>query len=341
MNQPGANLASAVEATPEVKEHGVDTAEMRFAITEGDRRALQFAMTLSLVVGLGMFAIKIGAFLLTGSAAILSDAAESVVHVAAVVFAFYSLRLSFKPTDEAHRYGHAKISFFSAGFEGAMILLAATYIIYESVHRWLIGLQLENLGLGTGLTVLAMAINGALGAYLLWTGKRHRSLILSANGKHVLTDCWTSLGVIIGLTLALTTGWLPWDPIAAIAVALNIIYSGSGLIRESIKGLMDVADPQIHRQLIEVLNRETQSHAVEYHDLRHRSLGSVYWVEVHLLFPESLTIGEAHRIATAIEDAIDAAIEPRSYVTTHLEAIEDHDVVHAEKPRQDEPGTAG
>ena len=163
-----------------------------------DRKALTFAMRLSLVVGLLMFVIKVGAYLLTGSAAILSDAAESVVHVAAVAFAAYSLKLSYKPADESHLYGHAKIAFFSAGFEGAMIILAAAFIIYESIHKWFTGLHLENLGFGTALTGAAAAINGALGAYLLWTGRRRKSLILEANGKHVLTDCWTSVAVPTG-----------------------------------------------------------------------------------------------------------------------------------------------
>jgi cation diffusion facilitator family transporter len=300
--------------------------------TEADRRALRLAMTLSLLIGLFMFAIKMGAYVLTGSAAILSDAAESVVHVAAVVFAFYSLRLSFKPADEGHRYGHAKISFFSAGFEGGMILLAALYIAYEAIRKLIVGPELQNLGIGTSLTVLATLINGGLGAYLIATGRRRRSLILIANGKHVLADCWTSLGVIAGLGLAIGTGWLAWDPIAALVVAGNIIFSGVGLMRESFRGLMDEADPNIDRQLIAVLDAQTKQYGIQYHDVRHRSLGSMYWVEVHLLFPQSQTIGQAHRTATAIEEAVAAALEPQTYVTTHLEAIEDHDRVHPPGP---------
>jgi cation diffusion facilitator family transporter len=286
-------------------------------------------MTLSLVVGMLMLLIKVGAYLMTGSAAILSDAAESVVHVAAVSFAFYSLKISLRPADKSHPYGHAKVSFFSAGFEGAMIVLAALYIIFEALRKWIVGLELENLGLGTGLTVLAMVINGALGSYLIWVGKKRQSIILTANGKHVLTDCWTSVGVIAGLCLALMTGWLPWDPIAAIIVATNIVVSGVGLIRQSVSGLMDVADPQFHPQIVELLDRETAKHNIRHHNLRHRNLGSTYWIEVHLLFPESTTIGEAHRVATEIENVVAARLEPRAYVTTHLEAIEDHDDVHA------------
>jgi cation diffusion facilitator family transporter len=287
-------------------------------------------MSLSLAVGTLMLLIKVVAFLLTGSAAILGDAAESVVHMAAVGFAFYSLQLSRKPADRDHMYGHAKVSFFSAGFEGAAIVLAAVYILYESLRRWLGGLEPENLGIGTTLTVLAAILNGALGWYLLWIGRRRGSIILIANGKHVLTDCWTSVGVIVGLSLALITGWLPWDPIAAIFVALNIFYAGWGLIRESVGGLMDVADPELHEKITALLETKSREHKIQYHDLRHRSLGDTYWVEVHLLFPESTPIGDAHRVATLVENDVVASLPHQVYVTTHLEAIEDHQEVHAD-----------
>ena len=161
--------------------------------TEENFPLQQFAMRLSLAVGFFMLATKTFAYWLTGSAAILSDAAESIVHVVAVSFAAYSLRLSVKPADRSHLYGHDKISFFSAGFEGAMIMIAAFYIIYVSIEKWISGLRLEHLGTGTGLTLLAALINGGLGFYLVNIGNKKHSLILEANGKHVLTDCWTSL----------------------------------------------------------------------------------------------------------------------------------------------------
>ncbi len=293
-----------------------------------DKKALQFAMALSLGIGIIMFIIKIGAYWLTGSTAILSDAAESVVHVAAVAFATYSLRLSFKPADENHPYGHEKISFFSAGFEGAMITIAAIYIIYEAISKWLAGLHLENLGTGTLLTAAAFLINGILGGYLLWIGKKKKSLILEANGKHVLTDSWTSLGVLVGLGLTLTTGWLPWDPICAILVATNILISGIGLIRKSIGGLMDAAEPYIEAKIIAALNAETEKHGIRFHQLKHRNLGNTYWVEVHLLFPGQTPVQQAHKIATEIESIVETALDASTYVTTHLEAIEDHQEVH-------------
>lgn len=291
-------------------------------------------MKLSLWVGILMLVMKISAYLITGSAAILSDAAESVVHVFAVAFAAYSLRLSLKPADVTHPYGHAKISFFSAGFEGAMIIIAAVYIIYEAISKWLGGLSLQHLGLGTALTALATAINGALGLYLVRVGRRKKSIVLEANGKHVLTDSWTSLGVLIGLLFTLTTGWLPWDPIFAILVALNILASGFGLIRRSISGLMDKADPEIHRQLIAILDEETRKRNVQYHQVLHRNLGYRHWVELHLLFPEDTPVGDAHRAATEIERIIDRQLEPGAQITTHIEAIEDHQVIHGDEDHE-------
>ncbi len=300
-------------------------------ITNEDRKVLQFAILLSLVIGFIMLAIKIGAYLLTGSAAILSDAAESVVHVAAVGFAAYSLRLSFKPADDSHLYGHEKISFFSAGFEGAMIVIAAIYIIYEAIMKWLHGLALENLGTGTLLTLLAMLVNGLLGWYLIHTGRKRKSLILEANGKHVLTDSITSLGVIVGLVLTLFTGWLPWDPICAILVAINILVSGIGLISRSITGLMDQADPAIQNEIEAILTEESERYQLQFHALKHRNMGNRFWIDFHLLFPAETPISEAHRIATIIEDRIERALAVPATVTTHLEAIEDHQEIHAAK----------
>jgi cation diffusion facilitator family transporter len=296
--------------------------------TDSDRKELTFAMRLSLAVGVLMFIMKVGAYLLTGSAAILSDAAESVVHVAAVAFATFSLRLSYRPADEDHLYGHTKIAFFSAGFEGAMIILAAIYIIYESIHKWLGGLSLENLGFGTGLTAAAAAINGGLGAYLILLGRRKNSLILTANGRHVLTDCWTSLAVLVGLGLVLVTKWLPFDPICGIIMACNILYSGGALMKSAWSGLMDTADPAVQKQLIGLLDRETAKHGISYHQLRHRNVGDSHWVEVHLVFPEGASLADAHRTATAIEAVVESSLEPGATLTTHLESAADHDDLH-------------
>lgn len=306
--------------------------------SEADRHAMSLAMNLSLGIGLLMFVMKMGAYLLTGSAAILSDAAESVVHVAAVIFAAYSLRLSYRPADEDHLYGHAKISFFSAGFEGAMIILAALYIIYESIHKWLGGLRLEHLGAGTALTAAAAAINGGLGGYLVWLGRRQNSLILEANGKHVLTDCWTSIAVLVGLALVSTTKWLPFDPICGILMAGNILWSGGCLVKSAFVGLMDRADPAAQAKLTEILDRETRARGLSYHHLRHRNLGDAHWVELHLLFPEGASLAAAHRTATEIERTIERSLESRAYVTTHLECASDHQELHPHERMGQAPG---
>lgn len=290
-----------------------------------------WVLRLSLGVGIGMLAIKLFAYFLTGSAAIFSDAAESVVHNVAVGFALFSLWYSARPADREHPYGHDKIDFFSAGFEGALIILAALYIIYEAIHKWIKGLVLENLSTGLWLTVAAFLINGALGLFLIWRGKKTKSIIVEANGHHVLTDSWTSLGVIVGLLLAWLTGWKPFDPICAIAVALNILWSGGGLIRRAFRGLMDRADPEVDRAVRDVLQAELSKYDVHFHALKHRRAGRTIWVDVHLLFPDETPLWLAHAQATEIEDAIEAKLGPEARVSTHLEPAHDHARVHGER----------
>ncbi|MGA2625111.1 MAG: cation diffusion facilitator family transporter [Bacteroidota bacterium] len=284
-----------------------------------------FAIQLSLVVGILILIAKMYAYLITGSAAILSDAAESVVHILAVAFAAFSLRLSLKPADEDHMYGHDRISFFSAGFEGAMIVVAAIYIIFESVHKWLGGLNLEHVDTGVHYIAIATVINALLGWYLVRQGKKYHSIVLEANGKHVLTDSWTSLGVIIGLGLILMTGWLPFDPICAIFVATNILWTGGKLMRQSISGLMDESDPLIDERLNAVLQRATEKYRVEFHDLRHRNAGNKLLIEFHLLFHEDLSLSRAHELATNIEQEIHGAFPMQTEIISHLEPLEDPD----------------
>ena len=292
-------------------------------------RPMKFAMRLSLGVGLLMLIFKIYAYVITGSAAILSDAAESVIHIFAISFAPFSLWLSMKPADKSHLYGHDRIGFFSAGFEGAMIIVAGLYIIYESVEKWINGLHLDNVEEGTGFIVLATVINGALGWYLIRQGKKYHSIVLEANGKHVLTDSWTSLGVTVALILTLLTGWLPFDPIIAIIVATNILWSGAKLVRRSIGGLMDEADPNIYKKLKEILQQQSEKYAVQFHHLRHRNAGNKLIIEFHLLFQKDLPISNAHEQATNIERTIMNSISMQTEVTSHLEPIEGHDAAHS------------
>ena len=273
---------------------------------------------------------KTYAAMITGSSAILSDAAESVVHIVAVAFAAFSLSLSLKPADLNHPYGHDKISFFSAGWEGMMIVLAAAYIIYEAISRWIAGPELHNLDTGTIFVAAAALINAGLGAYLVWQGKRYSSLILVANGKHVLTDVWTSLGVIAGLLLTIWTGWLTFDPILAILVALNIVWSGGKLIRQSVGGLMDEGNPELEQRLRSILDDETAKRGLRYHELRYRSTGTSMWVDFHLLFPKGSFIEDAHWKATEIEAAIKSSLTTPVTIVSHLEPIEGHDQTHQE-----------
>jgi cation diffusion facilitator family transporter len=286
------------------------------------------AMRVSVAVGVLMLAGKTLAWWITSSAAILSDAVESVVHVVAVAFAAFSLRLSHRPANPRFLYGYERVAFFSAGFEGSMIALAAGMIIVEAISRLKAGLEPANLGAGTLLVAAASFVNLALGLYLVRTGRRTGSLIVQANGKHVLTDSWTSFGVVAGLLLVMWTRWKPFDPLLAIAVALNILGSGARLVWKSAMGLMDYADPAMGARIRSQLDKMCAEHDIKYHDLRYRSTGARLLIEVHLLFPYHTHVGRAHAIATDVETRLPPAIGTPAEVITHLEAIEDHDSVH-------------
>lgn len=302
------------------------------AVTKSQRPLLRRASWLSFWIGVLMLGVKMGAWWMTRSSAILSDAAESVVHVAAVAFVVYSLRLALKPPDDDHPYGHAKISFFSAGFEGGLISIAGLFILYQAIHQWVEGLEPRHLGPGLALTALALLINGWLGWHLLRLGKRTGSLILEANGKHVLTDAWTSIGVLGGLTLTWSTGWMGFDPICAILVGLNILWSGARLMWESANGLMDRADPETQNALVRRLDSATEKHGVTWHQMRHRHLGDRHWVDFHLVFDDDTTVRDAHAIASEIEAEILEEIGVATIVTTHLEPADDHERIHGHPP---------
>jgi len=292
-------------------------------------RAARFAMRLSLAVGVLMLLGKTAAYYITGSAAILSDFAESVVHVIAVAFAAFSLRLSTKPARPTFLYGYERIAFFSAGFEGAMIVMAAIWILIAAIQKWLAGLRLEHLGRGSLLLLGAGVLNAWLGWYLLHVGKRSRSLILEADGKHVLTDSLTSFGVVAGLGLVMLTGWKPFDPLIAIAVALNILWSGGRLAWRSAVGLLDYSDPGAGKQIREKLDAICAELGISYHGVRYRTTGYRQIIEVHLLFPQATAVGEAHRLATALEERLPLELDKPAEVITHLESLEDHAAVHS------------
>jgi cation diffusion facilitator family transporter len=295
---------------------------------EQQNRDARFAMRLSLFVGVLMLVGKVAAYLFTGSSAIFSDAAESVVHVVAVAFAVFSLWLSTRPAVPQFHYGFERITFFSAGFEGAMIVLAAGSIIVTTTQKWRHGLTLDNLGGGVALVLAAGVVNAFLGWYLLRLGRRNHSLILEADGKHVLTDSWTSFGVVGGLGLVMITGWKPFDPLIAFAVAANILWSGGRLMWHSTKGLLDYSDPKIGHQIRNQLDVICKELGLQYHGVRFRTTGYRQIIEVHLLFPHTMAVGDAHRQATVLEERLTIDLEVPAEVTTHLESLEDHAEVH-------------
>lgn len=284
-------------------------------------------MNLSLAAALVLLAAKVTAAVFTGSSAIYSDAAESVVHFLAVCFAAWALRLAHKPADETHHFGHDKVAFLSAGFEGAMISAAAMLIFYEAIRQMIFGVEIQNLGFGMAITGAAAAINLVLGLSLLSVGKRSNSPLLRANGLHVLTDVWSSAAVLVALVLYQQTGWVWWDPIAAMLAALNILRVGYKLIRESLGGLLDEADPAMEKKIRDLLDVEVAKQGLSYHNFRHRHSGRTHWVEFHLVFDDHLTVGEAHDAATAIESSVAAMLHPDGRVISHLEPKSaEHDV---------------
>jgi len=294
-------------------------------------RQSRFAMRLSLIFGALMLIGKVTAYLVTGSTAILSDAAESVVHVIAVGFATFALWLSTRPANQRFLYGYERITFFSAGFEGAMIIVAAFAILYAAIHRLLTGLQLEHLGMGSLFVLAAGFINAALGWYLIRTGRRNHSLILEADGKHVLTDSWTSFGVVLGLGLIMITGWKPFDPICAILIGLNILWSGGMLMWRSARGLLDYSDPGLGRDLGQKLDSLCSELGLHYHGVRFRTTGYRLMVELHLLFPYNSPVGDAHNLATQLEERLPGVLGIPTEVVTHLESLEDHGHVHRDE----------
>lgn len=276
-------------------------------------------MNFSLVAALVLLGVKVSGAVMTGSSAIYSDAAESVVHFLAVAFACWALRLSIKPADETHHFGHDKVSFLSAGFEGAMISAASMLIFYEAARQFLFGVEIRNLGFGLAVTSLAAGVNLILGLALVAVGKKSESPLVRANGMHVLTDVWSSVAVLIGLGLYHVTGWVWWDPVVAILVACNILRVGIRLIRESLGGLLDEADPLIESRVRELLDREVASMGLSYHNFRHRHSGRTHWVEFHLVFDDHLSVGEAHDQATRLEAMVADLLSPDGRVISHLE----------------------
>lgn len=274
----------------------------------------------SLVVGLAVMALKLVAWGLTGSLALMSDALESLVNLATALAVIVALRVAKRPADANHPYGHHKAEFFSAVLEGVLIVLAALFILREAWDGFQAPAPLEAPMLGLAINAGAGAINGLWAWLLIREGRRHRSPALVADGRHLLTDVVSSVGVLIGVGLAVLTGWWVLDPVMAVLVALNILWSGWGVIKGSLSGLMDEAVSESEQATIRAAIARTARDdvAIEAHDLRTRHAGPVTFVDFHLVVPGEITVEAAHELCDRIETAIQAAL-PGTRVTIHVE----------------------
>jgi cation diffusion facilitator family transporter len=272
----------------------------------------------SLAVALAVLALKLLAWRLTGSLALWSDALESLVNVAASLAALMAVRLADKPADRQHPYGHHKAEYFSAVLEGVLVILAALSIAVSAWESLAAPRMPELSSLGLGVNALASVLNGLWGWLLIRRGRAMGSPALVADGRHLMTDVVSSAGVLVGLGLALATGWAALDPLLALAVAVNILWSGWLLIKASVGGLMDEAvDTATMRRLREVISGAAEG-AIEAHDIRTRNAGRMTFVDFHLVVPAELTVSEAHRICDRIEAAIRGVVG-EAVITIHVE----------------------
>ena len=289
-----------------------------FAETDLQASQIKRLAAINIAVALVVIVIKYLAYLVSGSVALFSDALESVVNVMTAVTAFAAIRLSAKPPDSDHPYGHHKAEFLAAMFEGAMIAVAAVLILLKARSALIEGVKFEQSALGIGLNIVASILNGAWAWLLINRGRLWRSPALVADGQHLYTDVITSVGVVIGLTVAILTGWHILDPLIAAAVALNILWMGYRIAVKSMSALLDeAASPEIEHRIRQVIEANG-SGALEAHDIRTRQAGRALFIEFHLIVPGTMTVEEAHAICDRLENAIETAIEG-SEVVIHVE----------------------
>ncbi|MEI2715488.1 MAG: cation diffusion facilitator family transporter [Candidatus Nanopelagicales bacterium] len=277
---------------------------------------------LSLVVGFVVLALKLGAWWVTGSVGLLSDGLESLVNIAAASVAIVALRTASRPPDAVHQFGHGKAEYFSALVEGAMIVVAATMIIISAVGRFLNPQPLEQVGLGLAISVVASLLNAAVALVLFRVGKDHGSQALIADAHHLVTDLWTTGGVLIAVIVVSLTGWERLDPIIALAVAVNIIFVGVRLLRRSTAGLMDAALPDDEMASVRTVLREYQGDDVVIHGLQTRQAGRQRFVSMHVLVPGSWSVTKGHDLCDDIESDVRELL-PGTVCLTHLEPLED------------------
>ncbi len=277
---------------------------------------------LSIAAAVATISLKTAAWWLTQSVGLLSDAAESVVNLVAAVVAYWALRTSIKPADRDHNYGHAKAEYFSAAVEGTMIFFAAAVIMYTAVGRFMHPQPLENVGVGLLISVLASVLNGGVALILLRAAKQHRSLTLEADGKHLMTDVWTSVGVLVGVGLVVLTGWNRLDSIVAFLVGVNILFTGAKLVHASGMGLMDVSLPKEDNDRIRGILEGFTGEQVMFHGVRTRESGHRRFMDMHLLVPGTWSVQEGHDLSEDITAALLEAY-PDLHAMIHIEPIED------------------
>jgi cation diffusion facilitator family transporter len=278
---------------------------------------------LAIAAALATITLKAFAWWLTGSVGLLSDALESVVNLAAALLALSMLRLAASPPDADHPYGFSKAEYFSAGIEGALIVLASAGIVWAAIPRLMAPRELDMPLAGLALTVIASAINLAVAMVLLRAGREHHSITLEADGRHLLTDVWTSAGVIVGVALVFATGWLYLDPLIAIAVSLHILWTGFGLMRRSVRGLLDPAiSSEEQREIAKLIAEYSRRYGISFHAVRTRQAGARRFVSFHLLVPDAWTVAQAHQLSEEIEARMRSMV-PNAAIFTHIEPISD------------------
>lgn len=277
---------------------------------------------LSIAAALVTMALKGLAAWVTGSVGLLSDALESFVNLGAALLALWMLRVAVVPPNEKHPFGYGKAEYFSAVVEGALIVVAALAIVATALPRLIEPQPIEDFGVGVVVSLVATAVNLGVALALLRASKRHQSVALEADAHHLLTDVWTSIGIVAGVGAIAFTGWLILDPLIAITVAVYIVWTGVGVIRRSILGLLDRSLPEGELQDIRAILEPYKLRGLDYHALRTRRAGRLRLAELHLLVPGAMSVREGHRLADEIEGKIRAAL-PGTAVLTHLEPIED------------------
>jgi cation diffusion facilitator family transporter len=277
---------------------------------------------LSVAAAIATILLKAAAWWLTGSVGLLSDALESGVNLAGALMALSMLTIAARPADDDHAYGHSKAEYFSSGVEGTLILVAAGSIAYAAVRRMFNPQPLEQVGVGMTVSVAASLINLGVSIVLSRAGEKHNSITLRANARHLMTDVWTSFGVLVGVGAVALTGWLILDPLIALAVAANIVWSSVHILKDTIEGLMDVALPADNLRKINTVLDSYREMGIQFHALRTRRSGARKFVSVHVLVPGEWTVHQGHELAEQVEAKIRSALDGAT-VFTHIEPLED------------------